>query len=367
MPLMKEQQSGEDPGAVAASLHMPGRVCVSLLVIMVLCSQALASCRAAPQTRGPARASMPAVTSEAASSPPDSGAINRPIPTTGCGKASPVPPGTTANQAITAHPLAARGHVTRSYLVHVPTGYRNNRPQAVVLVFHGHGGDAAGAESSSGFSALAEQRGFIAVYPQGLLDDDGLPFWASIGPLDYGIDDALFVSDVLTNLQADFCVDPRRIYATGFSNGGGMSGFLACRLAMRIAAFAPVSGNYYALPGGCHPGRPVPVLEVHGTADQVVPYAGIPASINPAWPLPSVPQWLQDWAARDGCTQGPSIFLQKYGVTGEQWLHCQGGTAVVHYRIEGGGHSPPLTIGGRSTSAIMWDFFQSHPLPGPSQ
>jgi len=253
--------------------------------------------------------------------------------------------------------------MTRSYLVHVPARYSIHQPQAVVLVFHGHGGDAVGTESSSGFSELSEQHGFLAVYPQGLLDDSGLPFWASIGPIDYGIDDALFVSDILTKLQQDFCVDPQRIYVTGFSNGGGMSGFLACKLAMRIAAFAPVSGNYYDLPGGCHPGRAVPILEIHGTADSIVPYAGIPPSVNPVWHLPSIPQWLQDWASRDGCTQGPTVFLQRPDATGEQWSHCSANVTVMHYRMEGGGHSLPATIGGQSTAALMWNFFQTHSLP----
>jgi len=304
-----------------------------------------------------------AVTTVLPSSPSNIHVINRSVPTTGCGKFSAVVPGTTANQLIAAHPAFARGSDTRSYLVHVPARYTATHPQAIVLVFHGHCGDAAEAESSSGFSALAEQRNFIAVYPQGLLDDSGLPFWASIGPIDYGIDDALFVSDILTKLQTELCIDPGRIYATGFSNGGGMSGFLACKLAMRIAAFAPVSGNYYDLPGGCHPGRAVPVLEIHGTADSIVPYAGIPPSENPVWHLPSIPQWLKDWATRDGCSQGPAIFLQKSDVTGEQWLHCQANVAVVHFRMEGGEHSLPATINGESTAAIMWNFFQSHPLP----
>lgn len=285
-----------------------------------------------------------------------------PVPTTGCGKTSPVTPGTSANQTIAAHPAVSRGHTTRTYIVHVPSTYNPNQPQAVILVFHGHGGSAVDTDASSGFSQLAEQRGFIAVSPQGLLDDDGLPFWASIGPIDYGMDDALFVSELLTKLQTDFCVDPHRIYATGFSNGGGMSGFLACRLARRIAAFVPISGNYYDLPGGCHPGRAVPILEIHGAADPIVPYQGISVSENPTWPLPSIPQWLQDWATRDGCMKGPITFLQKADVTAMQWVNCQGNATVVHYRIAGGGHEVPLTLGDHSTVATIWDFFQAHPL-----
>src|SRR5579885_1383703 len=312
----------------------------------------------------PQTASLPSASTAALSTPsPTPGSvINEPLPTTGCGKVPSVTPGTSANQTIASYPAVSRGHTTRTYIVHIPAMYKADHPEAAVLVFHGHGGNASDTDASSGFSQLAEQRGFIAVSPQGLLDDDGLPFWASIGPIDYGMDDALFVSDLLTKLQADFCVDPHRIYATGFSNGGGMSGFLACKLAMRIAAFAPISGNYYDLPGGCHPGRAVPILEIHGTADSIVPYQGISPDENPTWPLPSIPHWLQDWATRDGCAKGPITFLQKPGVTGMQWANCQSNAAVVHYRIEGGGHDVPSTLGDHSTVATIWDFFQAHPL-----
>jgi polyhydroxybutyrate depolymerase len=325
-------------------------------MILLLGNLLLAGCNTTSQQVKQASVRTPVAT-------PVQKLVDRPVPTTGCGKVSPIKPGSSANQSIAVDPAVSNGNLERSYLVHVPTGYERTRPVAVVLAFHGHGGNAADEERGTGFSTLADQDGFLAVYPQGLPDGQNLPFWASDGPIDFGIDDALFVSNVLTRLQEDFCVDPRRIYATGFSNGGGMSGFLACKLAERIAAFAPVSGNYYALPDGCNPGRPVPVMEIHGTADPIVPYAGIPASESPEWPLPSIPQWLQAWANRDGCTQGPFVFLRIPAVTGENWTHCKGNATVVHYRIEGGGHSLPATIGGTATNVLMWQFFQSHPLP----
>jgi len=289
--------------------------------------------------------------------------INRPVVTTGCGQISPITPGTSGNVTLPVNPAISEGHGTRSYRVHVPAMYTPSQPLAAVLVFHGYGGTAAGMEGGSGFSTLAEQQHFIAVYPQGLPDGYyGRPFWASAGPIDFGIDDVHFVSDLLNDLQKKFCIDSHRIYATGFSNGGGMSWLLACRLAGRIAAFAPISGNFYAIPGGCHPGRPVPILDIHGTADPLLPYNGIPSSQNPAWPLPSIPKWLQIWATWDSCTKGPAIFLRQSNVTGEQWVGCQGNAAVVHYRIEGGGHRWPPTIGGRSPAGVVWLFFQAHPL-----
>lgn len=292
------------------------------------------------------------------------GAVNQSVLTTGCGRPSLVKLGMSANQTISANPTVSNGSSVRSYIVHVPASYNAATPVPVILSFHGYSGTASGMDHGSGFSPLADTKNFLAVYPQGLLDgDSGKPFWASVGTIDYGIDDVLFVSNVLDDLQKKFCVDTRRIYATGFSNGGGMTGFLACRLAERIAAFAPISGNFYALPGGCEPGRPVPILNFHGTKDGLLPYNGIPVNVNPRWPLPAIPQWLQEWANRDGCVHGPTVFLQDSHVTGEQWTGCQGNATVVHYRIEGGGHSGPPPINGRSPAMVMWLFFQAHLLP----
>jgi len=211
----------------------------------------------------------------------------------GCGLPSAIPAGTSVDAANPIDPAVALGETRRSYRVHVPAGYQADRAIPVVLALHGYGGTNADMESYTGFSTLADQDGFIAVYPQGISGYDGQPSWASVGRGDYGVDDVRFVSDMLDALEGGLCVDTRRIFATGFSRGGAMVGRLACRLSDRIAAFAPVSGNFYEPDEGCHPHRPLPILEIHGTADSIVSYYGLPKYIDPKWPLPSVPQWLR--------------------------------------------------------------------------
>jgi polyhydroxybutyrate depolymerase len=291
-------------------------------------------------------------------------AIDYPVTTTGCGKIPPVAPGSSVNVTIAAHPAESLGYFSRTYRIHVPGNYNDTHALGVVLAFHGYGGSATGMEAGSGFSTLADRQDFLAIYPQGLPDKQtNKPFWAEIGPIDFGVDDVLFVSDILNDVQQKYCVDAHRIYATGFSNGGGVTNLLACRLAGRIAAFAPLSANAYAIPGGCHPGRPVPLLNMHGTADPLLPYNGIPVSVNPNWPLPSLPVYMQTWAARDGCTHGPTIFLREPKVTGMQWTGCRGNVSVVHYRIEGGGHAWPPLINGQTPAEVMWQFFSHYPLP----
>ena len=291
------------------------------------------------------------------------GPVNHPISTTGCGQTSLVKPGTSSSITIPARPAVSRGNLTRSYVVHIPITYQNTQRYAAILAFHGYSGTATSMDRSSGFTQLSERQPFIAVYPQGVLDSSNKPFWASAGPIDAGIDDVLFVSHVIDDLQKKFCIDPQRIYATGFSNGGGMTWLLSCRFAGRIAAFAPISGNFYAFAGGCHPGRPVPILDFHGTKDPILPYNGISASENPAWPLPPIPQWLADWAVRNGCTNGPTIFLHTGNIVAEQWNNCPTDSAVVHYRIVGGTHAFPPPINGQSPAAIILAFFQKYSLP----
>lgn len=287
--------------------------------------------------------------------------INQLVSTTGCSKSPPIQAGTSADETI------ASGGLNRSYRLHLPTGYQVKQPQAIILAFHGYSMNVHDMEQYTGLSTLADQEDFIAVYPQGSLDSENQPAWATGGGSDPSADDILFVSDLLNHLQATLCIDAQRIYVTGYSNGGGMAGLLACVLAKRIAAFAPVAGAFYPAPGGCHPGRSVPILEFHGTADPVVIYTG--GSQN-GWE--AIPNWLQEWVMWDGCSSRSTVFMQIADVTGEQWSGCATRGAVVHYRIEGGGHTWPgskidVSEEGSTThtidaDVIMWQFFQAHPL-----
>ncbi len=288
--------------------------------------------------------------------------ITTPIRSAGCGKSAPTSPGSSVYEEVFSDRLV------RTYLLHVPSGYRANSSEALVLSFHGHGSNAAQQERRSGMSLLADQQGFIAVYPQGLVGPDGQTGWATGALNSPRVNDVLFVSDLLNHLQSILCIDPLRIYATGFSNGGGMTNVLACTLAGRLAAFAPVSGSYPPYPGGCHPVRPVPLLEFHGTADRLVPYNG-----SARKRYPPVLTWLQGWATRDGCTTGPTVFYKQANVIGLEWTNCRGNATVIQYRISWEGHTwPHVTFkkpGGTagsslSASALIRSFFQQHPLQG---
>jgi polyhydroxybutyrate depolymerase len=183
-----------------------------------------------------------------ATPPGNTSYIDRPMPSVGCGRRPPAPPGQATTITIGVDPTVAAGATHRTYRVHIPAGYQPRVAVPAVLFFHGYGGSAAAMDATTGLSELADRRGFLAVYPQGLAPD-GSPSWADAGRIGYGIDDLRYTADLLNHLQGQLCVDPRRVYAAGFSNGGGMTGWLACELAGRIAAFAMVSGAFSTEPG----------------------------------------------------------------------------------------------------------------------
>jgi polyhydroxybutyrate depolymerase len=227
----------------------------------------------------------------------------------------------------------------------------------LMISYHGWSGTNQMMAEWTGFNLLADQEGFIAVYPQGY---ESPPTWnagnSPSGPTGHE-DDVQFTRDMLTYLKKNYCIDSHRIYLVGFSLGGGMAHRLACNLSDQITAIATVSGAYHPLPEGCRPVRPVPVLEIHGTADGDTPYDG-----NPLLLRSSVEEYLNTWLTLDKCDTTPQVFLQQPNITGSAWTHCAAGVQVRHYRIDDGTHiwpSPPALDG----SAVIWDFCQQFSLP----
>lgn len=330
-----------------------------LLTVSGLSASATSSIPPAPHALSTSGTSTPVVPSPTStevatgtSSPTTTPVASSP----GCGMPSPISPGVTAEQTVAVDPQVELGYSTRTYLLHVPTDYQPQLPLPLVLMFHGRGSNAAEAEGYTGFSQLAERERFLVVYPQGLQNPSGETFWDSFDPPTAGVDEVAFVNHMLDDLEQKLCIDTNRIYATGFSNGGNMTGMLACRMAGRIAAFAPVAGNFFDFRQGCHPGRPVALLNSHGTADDVVPYTL----------RPDVLDWLHQWAELDGCTTGPITFSEVSNVTAMQWTSCQDDVAIFHYRVEGEKHTWPKTLGNFPADETIWRFFLEYPLP-PAQ
>lgn len=252
--------------------------------------------------------------------------------------------------------------IERSYVVHVPPSYDHETLTPLVLAFHGYANSPEQQEEWSALSEKAAAAGFVLVYPRGTGLISGWNGGDCCGSM---VDDVGFVGALLDQLQADLCIDPQRIYATGFSNGGFLSHRLACELSDRIAAIASVAGVLGI--DGCTPPRPVPVLQMHGTGDLVVPYDG-----SMLLGFESVAETIAGWVARDGCEGEPVVSYQQQEVTCARHEACEAGAEVELCTIAGGGHTWPggadIFGAGPTTQNLeandrLWEFFVAHPLP----
>ena len=250
--------------------------------------------------------------------------------------------------------------VMRHYLLHVPPSYQQNVPVALIINFHGLTSNSQQQENLTGMSAKADREGFIVLYPDGLNEQ-----W-NTGPGADGRADQQFIRDLITSLQSQYSIDPKRIYATGISNGGGMTNRLGCNLADVIAAVAPDAGAYNFWQD-CNPSRPVPVLAFHGLNDNVIPYEGGKPKIM----APPIEEWAANWASINGCSSTPGITTPVDTVTVHMWSGCQKGAEVILYTLANHGHSwpgstvMPASITSQAVNAtdLMWEFFKAHPMP----
>ncbi|MCB1700668.1 MAG: hypothetical protein H6985_19520 [Pseudomonadales bacterium] len=262
------------------------------------------------------------------------------------------------------------GGYTRNYRVHVPPGYSTNTPAPVVMVFHGGWGTGKYIQKQSKMNAVSDQHGFIGVFPDGKYRA-----WNAGGccekPMRKGIDDVGFVRDMINKLEQDYCVDSRRIYATGFSNGAMLSHRLACELSDKIAAVAPVSG--VIMVKDCKPQRPMAIMEFHGTDDPRSLWEGGLGAKDPSKGVrDSIPVTLNKLTTRYHCSSEAQNTFKKGSVSCDTYGGCDGGE-VSFCTIGGGGHQWPGGEGvweGKlgpvnrdiSASEMMWEFFSKHPM-----
>ena len=269
-----------------------------------------------------------------------------------CTPARPAEPGT--------RPLELDG---RRALVHVPEGYDGTEAQPVVLSFHGYGSSAEDHADYADLRPVADDKSFVVVLPQGT----GAPsrFDQEVG-ITSEADDVGFSLALLDRVAADLCVDPARVYATGQSNGAGMSAVLACRAPDRIAAIA--LSSLLLLPERCE-ARP-PVLGFMGTHDLVIPYPGGEVACCGGWSIPPADETMQAWAEHDGCDAEPDVDDEGDGIERRVWTGCVDGGEVRYYVIDGGGHTWPgadeeglgPTTQSLDASEEVWRFFRRFSL-----
>ena len=244
------------------------------------------------------------------------------------------------------------GGLTRTYRLHVPEKYNPAKTYPLILTFHGRGKTGAQTEAFSDLSKLDA----IVAYPNGVIGDEDKQAWQGAPYSAKGVDDVKFTTDLLDHLEGTLCVDTDAVYATGKSNGAGFTGILACELADRIAAIAPVSGAFYQQGKRCTPSRPVPVLDIHGTGDTTIPYGG-----DGQRDLPSVETWVRDWSVRDHCNPDPKTTQLGDDVLKFTYKGCK--ADVIHVAVTDGGHTWPGSDAS-SGPGYVTQTFEAHELIG---
>jgi polyhydroxybutyrate depolymerase len=215
-------------------------------------------------------------------------------------------------------PLA--GGMSRQYRLHLPPASTNATALPVVLNFHGRYGTAQDQESYSGLLPISDREHFLLVSADGTGDPRG---WSAGATPPNGVDDVRFVSDLLDTLGQELCIDPGRVYATGFSNGAFMASRLGCEMSDRLAAIAPVGGVDYPATA-C--GGPMPVLAIHGTADPVVP---LPGGQVRRWMYPGARAAMAGWAALNHCAPSLRSMAISETMTWDGYQACGAETAMI--------------------------------------
>jgi polyhydroxybutyrate depolymerase len=245
------------------------------------------------------------------------------------------------------------------------------------MAFHGGYGSGKRIARNTGFNEIADQEGFIVVYPDGINRhwNDGR------GTANPEIDDVGFVKVLIERLVKFRNVDPSRIYATGLSNGGQFTQRLACEMSDQIAAFAAVSATFpAALKPNCKPKNPVSILMINSPNDPLVPWEGGEGR-GLGGQILSVPETVELWRKHNGCSpvaqteslpniapsDGTRVRVSRY--TG----NCNRSEVLI-YAIEGGGHgwpdgyeNAPTSMAGKTSrqlkaSQAIWNFFKRHSL-----
>lgn len=259
----------------------------------------------------------------------------------------------------------------RDYILYVPDSYDASSSTPLVFNFHGYSSNAVQQMWYGDFRSIADDKGFIVVHPNGTLDDNGITHW-NVGWGDSTVDDIGFTDALIDSIAEEYNIDLDRIYSTGMSNGGFMSYHLACQLSGRIAAIASVTGSMnIGWFNSCNSTHPMPIMEIHGTADPTVPYtaSSFTESISDIMDFwvnynncnpEAITTAVADIDNTDGCTAEHSI-----------WANGDNGVAVELYKIIDGEHSWPgafflngITNQDIDASEKIWEFFSRYDLNG---
>ena len=264
------------------------------------------------------------------------------------------------------------GGLEREFFLYIPDSLINSTEiSPLVMNFHGGDGYAQYEMEYTGFRELSETENFIAVYPQGTVaEGKGSTGWfTGIGcTTSDDVCDVAFISELIDALVSDYYVDPNRVYASGFSNGGFMIYSLACYLSDKVAAFGPVAGLMYTEEyDNCTPQRPLPIVHIHGEIDSSIPIGGGTYSVG----FNSV---LAYWNNYNQCNENTTVNGDDNNGDGYAWTaeirtECANNVRLAYYRLEGVDHEWPNRDGlgydyDIDAASTIWGFMKEFDLSG---
>jgi polyhydroxybutyrate depolymerase len=255
---------------------------------------------------------------------------------------------------------------TREYYLYLPDSLSSDTP--LVFALHGYSGSAVSMRNYTGFNQIAENNGFVVCYPQGLTDQWGNSFW-NVG-YDFHqnetVDDVEFLTVLAQYLQNEYNLNAQNTFCTGMSNGGDMCYLLACQAPGIFKAVAPVAGCMMEwIYSSCNPSNPIPVLEIHGTDDDITYWNGDMNNTQGYGAYLPVLTTFDFWIQLNECTQSvidtfPDINLSDGSIViSEKFTDGINNNEVWLYKVEGGGHDWPGSSGNIDINASeeIWNFF----------
>ncbi|MGA7385132.1 MAG: PHB depolymerase family esterase [Methylocella sp.] len=280
-------------------------------------------------------------------------------------------------------------NIQRFYQVHIPNSYSLNHATPVVMYLHGGGSNMTEADQITYYS---EKYGFILLAPQGTQQGSSIGYTWNAGTTTVdgvvlrvgnpNIDDVGYIAQVISQIELQYNIDPKHIYATGFSNGGAMANRLGCELSTSIAAIAPVAAS---MEDACAPGIPaMPDMLIHGTGDLCHPYNGgdnfpgcAPGILTPVgskFNFASAPSMNLRWISIDACSGTQTTTYQNGAATCVTNPSCASSSQVTFCTVTGMGHTYPNGAQYLDPSLIgpvshdisfdqIWAFFTQFSLP----
>ncbi|WP_298531971.1 PHB depolymerase family esterase [uncultured Algibacter sp.] len=257
-------------------------------------------------------------------------------------------------------------NIERIHQIYIPSSYSKQNSAPLLLLIHGYSEPSKWILKYTQFQPLAEKYGFIIACPEGNINGANVPAWNFFNINENGqIKDVDYINSFLDKLIDDYAIDEKRVYITGFSQGGHMSFIAGCLLNSRIAAIAPVSGT---LPASnlfkCSLAHNTPAIIINGDNDNAVPYSGNQYGM-------SVSESIKVWVDYNKCNETPVIssvpdanLNDEQTIEKHEYLDNKGNPNVVHYKVVGGTHLWPGREGNTSFEAtpVIWKFLSQFSL-----